>query len=442
MKTGFLFSLCFVTCFYVTGQKETKYTDYHQMAKDNLIYLDKMGTLSTRVKMTDYIFELYAPNAVKPEIFLPWTQVGDVVAKLETGNHHEMYNGYNKTLKELQGKYTKGATTYHPVPTSFQDLNLAIDPGHFAGNFKEAIREDKYVKIKGATLGLKKDIEFYEAELNDMTAIVLQFEIEKLGGRAFTTKGMGQNSLGISFREWYQKDFKRDLEKALIDGDIDKKYREEELIADTNRVYNHFFRFIEMRKRIDMINSNNPSVTIAIHYNAMEGGKRDEDGFLMPVQRNYSMAFVPGAFLTQELNRPSEKLDFMRLLFSPDLDESIRLANLILEAERTMIGVSQVPAQDHVLDDKYCTLTKFNGVYCRNLAMTRTVRGPIVYLEALLQDNDLEAVNLSKKDFIVDSPRYGRIAVPERCVKVAQAIVRGIGEWLNDNKSYVVASSK
>ena len=125
---------------------------------------------------------------------------------------------------------------------------------------------------------------------------------------------------------------------------------------------------------------------------------------------------------------------------STDLNKSMRLAHLILNQENE-IGVPPVQNDQHVLDERYCTRTDYEGVYCRNLAMTRTVRGPLVYLEALLQDNEKEAVVLSKRDYAFEHPTLGKMMVPKRCYEVAMCVVKGITSWLEENKSFTAAAT-
>lgn len=424
----------------LVAQKTLNYHDYQELAKYNLSYLDKSGALkSQRVKFKQYNLELFDEKG-SHEFTINWTQVPQLVRRLETGNHKDLYGGMNKSLKDLSNGLIKQGGEYHPIPTEMADVLVAIDPGHFAGNFKEAMREDKYVKMRGADIGLQKDVAFYEADLADITAAIVKLELEKLGAKAFVTKPMGGNSLGKSFHEWYTRDYKGDLEWYHHEGDVTKSDYEMYLKSDSNAIFNTFYRFVEFRKRIDLINSSNPTVSIIIHYNAMEGGKRDADGFLKPVQTNYSMAFVPGAFNSYELKRYAEKLDFLRLLMSPDLNKSMRLAHLILTQENA-IGVPPVQNDQHVLDERYCSRTDYDGVYCRNLAMTRTVRGPLVYLEALLQDNEKEAVALSTRDYELDHPTYGKMMVPKRCYEVAMCVVKGISDWLEENKNYSAAAT-
>ncbi len=418
------------------AQKILNYNDYQELAKHNLSYLDKGGVLkSQRVKFKQYTLELYDEKG-NSEFSTSWPQIPDLVRRLETGNHKDLYGGMNKTLRELSGGLIKqGSGEYHPIPTEISELTVAIDPGHFAKDFTQAIREDKYVKMRGKDIGLSKDVSFYEADLTDITAAIVKLELEKLGAHAFLTKGMGENSLGKTFHEWYRREFKGDLQHYYQDGDVPKVEYESYLKMDSVGIFNTFYRFVEFRKRIDLINNTNPTVTIIIHYNAAEGGKRDADGFLKPVQNDYSMAFVPGAFSSYELRRYSEKLDFLRLLMSSDMDKSMRLAHLILNQE-SLIGIPPVQNDQHLLDERYCSVTDYEGVYCRNLAMTRTIRGPLVYLEALLQDNGKEAVELAKRDYALEHPMYGKIMVPKRCYEVAMCVVKGITDWLEENKSY------
>jgi len=439
MKIFWLAILVFVSGS-LGAQKLLNYHDYQELAKYNLSYLDKTGALKTqRVKFKQYNLELYDEKGAS-EFTITWPQVPQLVRRLETGDHKDLYGGMYKSLKDLSNGLIKQGGEYHPIPTEMAEVSVAIDPGHFAKNFAEGIREEKYVKMRGADLGLAKDISFYEANLADITAAIVKLELEKLGARAFLTKPMGGNSLGKSFHDWYVKDYKGDLDWYYHEGDVTKADYEMYLKSDSNAIFNTFYRFVEFRKRIDLINNTNPTMTVIIHYNAAEGGKRDADGFLKPVQQNYSMAFVPGAFNSYELKRYSEKLDFLRLLMSPDLNKSMRLAHLILDQEN-LIGIPPVQNDQHVLDERYCSRTDYDGVYCRNLAMTRTVRGPLVYLEALLQDNEKEAVELSKQDFVLDHPTYGKMMVPKRCYEIAMCVVKGITAWLEENKSYSSAAT-
>ncbi len=206
----------------VCAQKILNYHDYQELAKYNLSYLDKTGSLKAqRVKFKEHTLELYDEKGVS-EFTVSWPQVPQLVRRLETSDHKDLYSGMNKNLKDLSSGLIKQGAEYHPIPTQMSEVAVAIDPGHFAKDFTQAIREDKYVKMHGADIGLSKDISFYEADLADITGAIVKLELEKLGAKAFLTKGMGENSLGKSFHEWYVKDYKSDLQKYYNDGDVTK----------------------------------------------------------------------------------------------------------------------------------------------------------------------------------------------------------------------------
>ena len=377
--------------------------------------------------------------------FLQYQLIPRLITLLETTEPYELNKmafsrldryRWQDILQQQTYSYA-AARNYKEMPTSLDSLVVAIDPGHFAANLKEAQWEEKWVKVKGSDVGQKKDVQFYEAELTDLTALILETKLLEAGAKPFTSKPFGRPAIRPFF-DWYKYDFKSDLFAAhrdhlITDTDLELLTTHEK---DSVFVFRKFYRFLEFRKRIDFINQSVPNVTVSIHYNAHENSMRDKDGYLTPVKENYSMAFVPGAFLDRELLRVSEKVDFLRLLLSQDIDKSARLAHLILEAERNIAGISQVPQQNVAIDERYCMPTDWDGVYARNLAITRSVKGPVVYLEALLQDNDWEAVNLSKRDYEFIHPVHGKLYAPKRCEQIAEAIFTGIKQWVEENRKY------
>jgi hypothetical protein len=70
------------------------------------------------------------------------------------------------------------------------------------------------------------------------------------------------------------------------------------------------------------------------------------------------------------------------------------------------------------------TLIAQPGIYCRNLALTRLIHGPLCYGETLLQDNPDEAKRLAQKDF-----DFNGIKLPSRIIEVAHAYINGICEY-------------
>ena len=57
-----------------------------------------------------------------------------------------------------------------------------------------------------------------------------------------------------------------------------------------------------------------------------------------------------------------------------------------------------------------------DGIFCRNLCLTRLVKGPICYGETLIQNNLQEALELSQHQTMIEG-----IPCPKRVIDVAEA---------------------
>src|SRR5258707_13706806 len=91
----------------VCAQKILNYHDYQELAKYNLSYLDKGGALRLqRVKFKQHNLELYDEKGTN-EFTISWPQIPQLVRRLETGDHKDLYGGMNKNLKDLSGGLIK-----------------------------------------------------------------------------------------------------------------------------------------------------------------------------------------------------------------------------------------------------------------------------------------------------------------------------------------------
>lgn len=417
--------------------KQLDYSDLLSLAKSNLVYLDKGKGLTPfyRIDYTGIKIDLGKDT----EQFIPATALPRVVSFLETQDISQLAKVYqakniSSYIPPIRNK------VYEPVPTSIEGLVVAIDPGHFANDYRTAVLEDKWVLMKGSN---NEDIKFYEAELTDLTALLVETKLMALGAKPFRSRGMGVSSFGKTFKDWMATELRKSAMDNFRSGAISKKQFDELMIFSKDSIYvlRSYFNNRDLRNRSEVINSRDPDLTISIHYNAKEGGRR-ENKYLNPVDENYSMAFVPGAFMGNEVNKLYDRVDFLRLLLSTDMDKSMRLAHLILNAQRATTGILPVANDQIKLDDHVCTKSDYEGVFLRNLAMTRLSRGPMVYLEALLQDNKEMASQLAVKDYEFNHPDYGKLRAPKICERVAQGTVDGILSWLEENKSYLTAKQE
>jgi hypothetical protein len=140
---------------------------------------------------------------------------------------------------------------------------------------------------------------------------------------------------------------------------------------------------------------------------------------------NFNMAFIPGAFCRGELAEFENRVEFLRLLTTNDLRESLSLSEKIVEAFTEKLHVPVVCKEDNARYLERVCLEAGKGVYARNLALTRLVRGPVCYGETLVQNNIDECVNLAKTDFVIDGRRCS-----SRVKQVAEAYFEGIKRYL------------
>ena len=307
-------------------------------------------------------------------------------------------------------------------PSSLKGLRVAIDPGHMAENRKQAKWEKRYMKIKEGGFW-SKSYRFYEAQLAYATAYLLKQKLEEEGAIVMISRNKDMNALNTPYSKWYKKEFRQTIETDLADGKLDTAYykwlKEE---AKKKDVYRTYFRSKDFDARVQRINSWKPDLTLIIHYNADGDGKRQAH------QRNFSMAFIPGAFAKGELKDKESRMDFLRLLISDDIQESAKLSHQFIIQHQKLLGIEPVSdsIQDHVPYLKnYSVETFYPGVYSRNLIMTRKIKGPLCFGESLLQENIDEAKQLSKKDYC-----EGDICTSKRVERVAEAYFRAVKGYM------------
>ncbi|MBN2158245.1 MAG: N-acetylmuramoyl-L-alanine amidase [Spirochaetes bacterium] len=321
-------------------------------------------------------------------------------------------------------------------------LRVAIDPGHNAGSMSEAKRENKYMWLFAPD---GKPITFYEARLNLATAMELKELLERDGAEVMLTREQGRQTYPIPFDRWVRRDFRRSVREKQHEGFITPEHAEK-LLNDTNekRRYKFFNSEYEMPNRANIINAFRPHLAVSVHYNSFgeSAGFREKYGRLLRVMekphrspaafkaaceevvdstsetgRNFCLAFVPGCFLRGELDTVESRIEFLRLILTSDLEESIRFSSYVIGNFRKLLGVA--PAGDRFPGARRAGICR-KGVYSRNLRMTRLVRGPLCLGEPLLQNNMQEAVRLVE---------ISNGKVPERVALVARAYYLAIRKY-------------
>lgn len=321
-------------------------------------------------------------------------------------------------------------------------FRVAIDPGHNAGSMDEAKREGKYMLLfePGGTR-----ISFYEARLNLETARALKKMLERDGATVMLARERGRQTYPVPFERWVRRDFRRSVREKEREGFISHE-EAASLLGDPTekRRYRFFNSEYEMPNRANIINAFRPHVTVIVHYNSLgeSAGYLKRYGRLLramerrhdspaarmadlnealdssaETERDFCMAFVPGCFLRGELDAVESRIEFLRLVLSSDIEDSIRFSYDVTENFRGLLGV---PAASDRFPGSYKARACRDGVYARNLRMTRLVRGALCLGEPFLQNNMEEAARLSE---------ISTGKVPERVTLVARAYYLAIRKY-------------
>lgn len=320
------------------------------------------------------------------------------------------------------------------LPIELRELKVAIDPGHLAKDEETAALEGRLVKIKGTDLGIPNDISFFEADLTYTTALFLKEMLEEKGVEVFLTRQYGQASNGMDFDTWLKEKFRGQAEDSFKSGDLSEAEYSELLSShiemstySNRRKLFKFYNRVDLKERARKINAFGPHITICMHYNASDTNEHDGNRYFHPVDENYSMAFIPGAFLTEELEKTDQKLELLRLLSKEDIGDSKLLANFVLEEHKKILGVNQLlPLPLGFWMEESTVQTEYHGVLSRNLTLTRMVKGMVIYVESLIQDDKKEALLLANKDTSVVDTNGDVLPASSRTKQVALAYYRGM----------------
>ncbi|NGX38841.1 MAG: hypothetical protein KR126chlam1_00156 [Chlamydiae bacterium] len=282
---------------------------------------------------------------------------------------------------------------------------IAIDPGHLGGKY--ARLEERFIDIP-PSLEREKAIAFDEGTLSFLTARYLQILLEKEGAEVMITrKRIGEGVYEKDFFDW-------------LKASPELWWKEAHLTTLFRRYYNP----LDLRARAKRINAYAPDLTVVIHYNSQEVAEGSASNHSV-ASSNYNMVFIPGAFCRSELITQESRYEFIRLLVTDDLPASLHLSQAILKQFSSHLGVPVVSKNDGARYLENVCLKLDEGVYARNLALTRLVHGPVCYGETLIQNNIDECQTLSRKDFVIDGRRCS-----SRIKQVAEAYFDGIKEHL------------
>ncbi|MCC7302382.1 MAG: N-acetylmuramoyl-L-alanine amidase [Bacteroidia bacterium] len=365
---------------------------------------------------------VFAPGSVKPEFRLPAGSLSGASYYFRrpfTTNWSEYLKG---SFLPLPPQKINPGSTSDTLP--LKGIRIAIDPGHFGGDYATARLERKSVQLKKDSLqGIPKNDTIIEGKLTLITALLLKTKLEKLGATVLLTRSKDNHTAyGKSFEEWWKEDRKKCIDSAFAQGYLSLKEKNTLLKSGSKKfVCREFFLQEDLRERARKINAFEAHLAIIIHFNVDE----KNEGWTRTSSRNYTMCFVPGAIFPGALGKKEARFNLLRLMVSDHYPRSVKAAGLICKYFTQILGVPAATAGDAGYLSENCIFTGTPGVFSRNLALTRLPHCPVVYGETLYQDNKKEysALTLSA---LRTTP------VPPRLEQVADAYLKGIVEYFSN----------
>ncbi|MCK4517583.1 N-acetylmuramoyl-L-alanine amidase [Candidatus Babeliales bacterium] len=317
-----------------------------------------------------------------------------------------------------------------------EGLRVAIDPVGIGGGM--ATIERRLIRIAPSEKTENESIELDTSALNLLTASHLKTKLEKLGAEVLLTHdSIGQAAYEKDFDAWLQEFLENNGASEESDSRLLTTLsllleRPEILLAKIKEfvwnvlsnpeitikktLYYSVFNKFDITARINKINDFKPHLTLVILYN--NSSQKNSNGMSLGTDQNHSLAFVPGGFLKGDLSRKEWRKDFARLALTNNLEDSIDLARHIQGRIQKQLSIT--PENEDAIENLAINIQK--GIYCRNLALTRSVHSPVCYSLPLCIDNFDECkimANQEERDRKIDLVAQAYVdAIIDYCARI------------------------
>lgn len=305
-----------------------------------------------------------------------------------------------------------------------QNIRIAIDPGHFSSNYEDSKIEGKYVKLVNEKARKKDTITLVEGQLTFLTAQVLKSMLEEQGAKVILSRPKeNTTAFNQTYADWYKNRRNKVLDSLKQKKELDEdKYKILKQFPK-EKLFWAFFRDYELMERAQKINSFYPHVSVIIHYNVDDKNSPWTTASL----RNNSMCFISGAFGSKDIVKTTNKLHFLRLLLGKQVHQSETIGRLTMNSFEKNLKINRAKQSDADYLTKHTLSTNCQGLFCRNLILTRCINSPLVYGESLYQDNHKECNWLSACNY----EDYG-VKTSERVYLVAKSYYEAILNYFKD----------
>lgn len=389
-------------------QKFEKYLNLkHQLDSSVIFYPDKIAIKDKNKREVLTIYKDEIPTISK----LLESEKLEVLEKFFSEKQNRKLSDREKDsiLISIDEIYNFNKKNHLPL----SGIRIAIDPGHFGYNYSTAKIEQRFLQFTHLNTNKQDTNVLYEGKLTYLTAIILANKLQEQGAEILLTRNdVSHTAFGMSYEEWLQKRKSKLLDSLYQSKELSRNKYQKLKTCSPQQFFNLFFKEHELLQRARIINSFNPHLTIIIHYNVDE----KNNPWDKPTSNNYSMCFIGGAFEQSDIDKMVNKIHFLRLLFTTQIENSEKISAYTMQHFEQQLSVSAAKREDAQYLQTVCIPTKQNGVYCRNLLLTRYIISPLVYGESMCQDNIAEYKNLSDYSY-----EYQGIKVPKRVYEVAEA---------------------
>lgn len=395
-------------------------------------YLNFKGSLNNRVQFNEDAIYLLDSKG-KKEFVVYANEIATVAKYFEHNSFKKQekfvkHKGLNKFSKsQCDSINTKIVDTRKIIKQDKKlpllGYRIAIDPGHTAVNLADAQIEQKFLYFVKDSINHPYDtIKLFESALTYNTALLVQNMLEEQGAKVLITRNQHDyNSFNSSYSTWLSNNKTRVLD-SLKTANVLAKDKHKKLSKMSDRdLFWEFFRDYDLNNRSKIMNDFNPHVSLIIHYNVDE----KNEPWKQTTKKNYTMAFIGGAFTSDNLDKPENKTHFLRLLLTDQLDQSEKLAAQSVSCSSKNLNIPIASQFDASYLKDNCLHTGSAGVFSRNLNLCRLINSPLVYGESLYQDNEQECEALMKSDVV-----YKDIKTNERTLLVAKSYYQAVYNFL------------
>jgi N-acetylmuramoyl-L-alanine amidase len=398
MKTIAVAVFCMLLSFSLYAQQQ----GVQHYREKILRYLDHGKTLEGYFTLTDKGITMYASpsdkSVGKAEFVLDWNQAAQFGSLIKKGEGLATYR---------QGKIISAVIEGQTAQTGLKGKRIAIDPGHIAGDFQTGDLEKKHLRFDNYPAA-GDSVEIAEGMLTFATATLLKQKLEEQGAIVMLTRNCnGCTAFGKTFEHWKKEDLKTTVDSLYKLGRLTQSQKQHFLAKPADKdVFRVVFRDWELQQRSKLINEFRPDISVVIHFNVDE----KNTNWTKPTTKNANMAFVGGAFVKSDLATMEKRFEFLRLLITTDLEESIELSSSVLKQMESILKVPTAEQNYAQYLKESCLPTNQKGVYCRNLQLTRYIHGPMIYGESLYQDNEKECILLNSEEDKANNKRLQQVA--------------------------------